>query len=921
MKLCFNFLTFFLLCTAFASNLFAQSLVQKSEKSYLRWTISSLKEQLKINKSQNKVILQSIDAEFFEKLSEDIAKISRKKDYHSSFRFFEPKVPGDAYKLEVVLKDNSIELFNFYKSDQQAYILDFWVNQDVVAVKEAAVQAPPKVAKLNTPPTKTKTKPRAKKKTSDKVEKVLAVDKTARLKVINPEEVISNQSSKGYRDFRYGAAFLWNYDAFIPPLADDISLNIKAPDFLYHIKDREYLADKKQAHMQLNINFYRKEQWGLMTRSIKLYEEKYGRDNNKNLNDFMKAVSMIKNVIKTKIKPVYSSKMDEAGDIVPAKDFSKAGVLAAARNILTNIIDSSEDYELNKAVLRYLIQYSKDEKDYIQALNYAKSLYVKASEDFDDEMIIYSSKVILNSLANLKQIEKIKEFLGNKAVMRVLPKQVGLAYISYVHLYQDETSQVIAQFKTNQASLVKPIHPSILFNTAESFFRQGEYKKAVKLFDELIDKYSSLTKTGQARLRIALSYDLLNEDVDKTLRLYQDAINKSSDLKTRYEAKMRYVGLRVARNKSLNDKDVETIAFLQATEGERRNLDLQLKKLLWLTRLRTMLSSEKYSEALSYLSALPLDNLRQIDQRTFHGDGAEVVLGVIQESYIKEDYARAVKLWEIYKKRYNNKVARNPYLNFIVADSYIKLGLFKSYQRVLSDLKSINEKRVRRFPLWVKPYKKISSSDYVLELEINSLLKQNDYKGLAKLLEKNKNNKNINYKFYNGLVSYHLKKYNEGVTSFESLLVKPNLNNILTPGQNLTMLKAYLESLYESSEPKVFRRKNAALTNDLRRNLRPKYKELVGRADYLYIESLFSEENINYELLTAKTEEFLADFSQSQYLMRVKYIGAVAQINNRNENKGRKLLEELLNDKNVPEYLKGLARSELSTLELKNKTI
>jgi hypothetical protein len=868
-------------------------------------------------KKQNKVILQSLDPDFFESFSEEISKAQRVEKYHKNFKFSKPSVPGAPYKLEITLNNSSIELFSFYKSDESSYMLDFWINQDSIATKNAARGIVPKLAKLEVSKKEIK---KSSKTNSAKISKAFAPANN-KINYIDPSKIKDNTNKKQYRDFRYGAAFLWDYDALIPPLKSDMSLKEKGPDFLYSLKDRELLDDKKESHMQLSINFYRKEQWGLMTKSISLYEKKYGSDKNRDENNFMKAVSMIRNAIKTKVKPTYSSRIDENGDIVSGKEFSKNGIFAAARNILSDVVEGTENYDMAKATLRYLIQYARNEGDYIQALNLSKSLYVRASESFDDDMIVFSSRVILNSLAHLRQMDKIKLFLENKAVKRVLPGQEGYAYISFINLFNDNTKQVRADFAANKRSFGNSIHPSILFNTAESYFRNAEYREAIKLFDLFLSQYSSISISSKVRLRIATSYDLLNEKPAKVLKLYKDSINKSANLKIRYESKIRYVGLRVARNKTPSELDIETKVFLDGSVGEKNLVDANLRKLLWLTRLRVFINEKKYEQALAYLASLPIENLRRVEQRTFNADGAEVVLGLIQKSYAKGDYAKAVKFWEIYKNKYNNKVARNPYLNFIVSDSFIKLGLFKSYERAVQDLKNLDQNMVRRYPLWVDPLKNISVNDYIMELKLNALFKQAKYQELKVFLAKNKSNKNINYKFYNGLVSHKLKNYTDSVASFESLLVNPNINNLLTSTQNIEMLEAYLESLYEAENGIKFRRNVAALTNDLRRSDNEKYLNLLERADYLYIESLFSENKVNYKSLERKTSEFISGNEKSDYVHRVKYLKGISSIKNGNAENGRKVLNEILTDKETPEYLKGLARSELTTLELMNKTI
>src|SRR5690606_24825869 len=103
-----------------------------------------------------------------------------------------------------------------------------------------------------------------------------------------------NSPNPDFRDFRYGASFVWNYDPMIPQLEKDINITSKIPDALWPVKDRVNLDDAKEAHMQLTINFYREEKWGLMNKSITLYNKKYGRDSNLVINEFLKANALLK---------------------------------------------------------------------------------------------------------------------------------------------------------------------------------------------------------------------------------------------------------------------------------------------------------------------------------------------------------------------------------------------------------------------------------------------------------------------------------------------------------------------------------------------------------------------------------------------------------------------------------------------------
>src|SRR5690606_8583128 len=124
----------------------------------------------------------------------------------------------------------------------------------------------------------------------------------------------------------------------------------------------------------------------------------------------------------------------------------------------------------------------------------------------------------------------------------------------------------------------------------------------------------------------------------------------------RYEAKLRYVAMKLARKVKPTEDDKEVEVFLEQSPDESKAFNKDLKKLLWLVSLRLYIATKDYDKALTYLTSIPLDALRPAERRVFEGDGAEVVYGIIQEAYLKEDYAKVVKIWEVYKDKYESKV-------------------------------------------------------------------------------------------------------------------------------------------------------------------------------------------------------------------------------------------------------------------------
>src|SRR5690606_22525418 len=93
------------------------------------------------------------------------------ENYFESYVYEEPKVPGQPYLLNVFLKDRSVEVFEFYQDELKRYVVDFWINQDLVAKKAASIQK--KMAK----PIETVTAKAPVKKEQPKIQVPLALKK------------------------------------------------------------------------------------------------------------------------------------------------------------------------------------------------------------------------------------------------------------------------------------------------------------------------------------------------------------------------------------------------------------------------------------------------------------------------------------------------------------------------------------------------------------------------------------------------------------------------------------------------------------------------------------------------------------------------------------------------------------------------
>lgn len=874
---------------------------QENLKTHLRWNFSSNKEQILITKQPQVLKLETLDIDLYEKLIQELSNESLNPEYFNRISYSKDNFPTKPAAIEIKLQDEAVEMFSFYKDNDKKYVLDFWINTDLITARNAAIKKADdmvKTAPVANPDVTDTTiqRPKQLPKLAQSDVKKLQAAGTAFANKVN-----QSPEAKLFRDFRYGGALIWDYKGMTPTPEKIINLESKTPDSLYPISDREFEKDDKEAHMQLTINLYNKEKWGLMNKSISLYNQKYGNDKNFELNEFIKANALLKNNLREKNKSITNS----------------------AINILKNLAEKTKNYELKSAIYKYMIDYNQSLKELIQTLNLGKKLYVESKANFDNETALYAANIILNTLAQLGQDEQIEQFISDASVKKLIPAQLGFAHKSYVLLNKDQTEDLIKEFEKSEKSLARPIHPALLFNVAESYFRTAQYEKSVKVLDDFIKDYSYTDKSSEARLRLALIYDLLNKNTEEVLNLYKNAINRSVTPAIRYEAKVRYVGVRINRKYKLDDADKETLVFLEQSSDEKDVLSGDLKKLLWLVRLRSFISTKFYQEALTYLLSLPLDSMKPAERRLFEGDGAEVIFGLIKENYSREQYSKAVKIWETYKEKYSDKVGLNPEINFIISHSYIKLGLYSSYERTFDKFKEMKATEVQSYPLWIERNAKLSIPHLLAELSILKFINVKDWSSVDskvnELLSTDANN--TRYIYYKGLASFNLKKYREAAQNIEKLLIEQDGGKILNHIELSNITTAYLESLYNVGEDERFKTAAKAIIEDLSRSDNPLVQQSLERVSYLLIESLAGEKKTDYIELESQIKNFKNRFKTSQYSGRINYLHGTSLIRTDKLDEGEKVLRDLIKDQKVPGYIRELSKAELSSLEIRRKSL
>lgn len=854
---------------------------QTRMKDNLRWEFYVPKDSITVIKRENILSINILKPDYLEKITTKLTKLTVNNEFISSIQIKKAERPTEVSSLEVMLLGNQVEIFSFYRDNENKQIIDFWINSDALPKNpEVKIEAAP----IPVPTRK------------------IANEK--KQKINYPKKFLKPKIPDGnFRDFRYGASFVWNYAPLITKPTKLIDLESKTPDYFYPIKDLKIIDSEKLAHLQLSINLYKRSQFGLMNKSVDLYFKKYGDQADIDINEYLKANAILKL---------------NKGDL--NKESSKF-----ALNLLDNISKRTEDYAFRKGILNFLVSVELKQEDYIGTLREATKLFLIARKYSDIDVATNLSSIILYSLAKLSQLDKIEELLKHPDYEKFISPQEALAYQTFILLTQENSQEVIKRFEKNKRSLVDPIHEGILFNVGEAYFREGKYLDAIEIFEKFIRNYSFHKNSDSAKLRIALSNDLLSRDPESVMALYKDVIDKTSTFAINFEARIRYIGMRCLRKKTLTEEDLEVKAYLKLKAEEEKGLTEDLKKTLWMVRLRNYIVEKNYSDALAYLLAIPTESLRPYEVKAFEGDGREIVFGMIQDEFKKENYPSLLRIYEFYNEKFEKKINAEPLTRYMVGKAFLNIGTYDAFDANYEDFKQLKDFPKREFPLWIERDDSISPDYLMIDLAINKNLKLDNLEASKKLLneltEKFPNQNRINY--FKSLISYKEGNYKETIESIEKFLSQEKDKLSYNSSEILNILGNYTDAIYKLGDLAKYRKvSNALLEDTLSDSKNPKYKSLKERILYLNIEILAGEQKEeNSILLESEIKNFLLGFPETNYKDRVTFLLGQAYIQLNKLDQGEKIMNELTEGKSVPNYIKELARTELSFIKIKNKTI
>jgi lipopolysaccharide biosynthesis regulator YciM len=177
--------------------------------------------------------------------------------------------------------------------------------------------------------------------------------------------------------------------------------------------------------------------------------------------------------------------------------------------------------------------------------------------------------------------------------------------------------------------------------------------------------------------------------------------------------------------------------------------------------------------------------------------------------------------------------------------------------------------------------------------------------------------------YYAGLVSFGQKDYPKAISDFENFFAHESARVIYDQSDVAELMRAYTDSIYELGQSDKFLKVSEAILNDTNTfGTSSAYIQSVReRIAYLGIEiSAGKGKKESFSTLEKKVTDFKKRNPKSIYTGRINYLWGQVLVQNEKTKEGKEVFTNLMNDKEASDYLKELAKSELSLLNIKEKT-
>ncbi len=211
-----------------------------------------------------------------------------------------------------------------------------------------------------------------------------------------------------------------------------------------------------------------------------------------------------------------------------------------ARSNLGNLLLNARNYREATKILEGIKRPGLQEKTMIQRVNYyraeelylnnnfkdAEALFVKAADpDFDLKIKglanFWLAEMAYKELQFQTSIDKLKVFQGHKEVQTTRFYPISFYNLGYAYLKLNQYEKAIAAFASyedlDKTASNPEIYTDAVVRTADCFFADRKYPKAIQYYQLLLDK--QLAGGDYALFQQALIYGVLDNNTDKISKL------------------------------------------------------------------------------------------------------------------------------------------------------------------------------------------------------------------------------------------------------------------------------------------------------------------------------------------------------------------------------------------------------------------
>lgn len=802
---------------------YASLVVTTQYPSHFRLQIKDPSRQLSVVRNKDTLKIESRNPQFTKEIQKEIKQKIFPTDY------FQNEIVRD---LEFNLNEKKTDFFSFYKDKTQHLIIDFWLNEESDSLSNS-------ISALKKLPLKSKAQP-------------IEITSFIRSVVIQNFSPLSMRSSS------------------------------KTPwRKLFILKDRLYLDDPKEKHLQIIINFLHGKKWQEAYRGMSLYNEKYGEDSNSSYLLYLKAYALIEQAA--------------------SKGTAEKEVVSFASNYLKQSYKKNNTFSFKQNIFSVLKGIYQAENKNSELRELARIFYIDAEKNLNSEASQEALKTLFISLSQESAYDKMIKLLESSEISSSFNQSLRLVFLSEAYLAQGEYQKVINLYEKHKNSFSDTPHYAYTYNTAEAYFNNHHYQKALNLYQEIT--YPEIQ--DQVSLRKAFIFSL-NNQTEKAISLYHKLSN-SEDFNISFESNLRLT--------LLLDESEDKLSSYFSYKPENKNLIKEnLKYLLWQTRLRLFIKNKKYSQALSYGTSLPLNKVPKGISHSFKKDLSEILFLAMQDKFSSENYSELISLWENYKN-FQDSEGIFP-SQFLLLKSFLKLGQKDKGSDYLKKI-TASVSFAQEFWWLDRNYKthpalvQALDQEYEVIESINRGKWKKSLKKIANLEKKVADHPKLS--FYKGLISFYQQDYPQAEDKLEEALI--NHFPFLLKAEQKDLIQAYLTSLVEQKKNKKFliAMEPFCLNGAKMRLLDRRFAEAMS---YRYLKAAVNNENYSEKKQEKILLNFKENFKKSGYTSEVNYLLGLNYIKAGMEERGKDILEQLTRKEDVPEEIQGLARSKIISLTL-----